>query len=109
MGVALTPWDIYYNEHITLVQISSIVSLIGAIIYLYVVFHNKTFPNKIGYAIIAQLIPVLIWMIILIVLRPDISTTHGLMLYTVTQKILSYIAISLTFYMGYIFWKLVKP
>jgi hypothetical protein len=108
VGVALTPWDIYYNEHITLVQISSLISLIGAIIYMYVVFHNKTFPNKIGYAIIAQLVPALIWMLILILLRPDITTINGLMMYTVTQKILAYISISLTFYMGYIFWKLVK-
>lgn len=109
VAVALTPWDIYFNEHVILVQIASLVSLIGVLLYIYVIFHNKTFPNKIGYAFIVIIVPALIWMMILILLRPDPSTTNGLMLYTVTQKILGYIAFACIFYIGYISWKLVKP
>lgn len=109
VAVALFPWDIYYNEHVTVVQISSLVLLIGLILYIYVIFHNKTFPNKIGYAYIVILVPSLIWMMIIILLRPDPSTANGLMLYTVSQKILGYIAFACIFYMGYISWKLVKP
>ncbi len=108
VAVALTPVDIYTYQHITFVQISSLISLIVAILILYVIFHNKTFPNKIGYAIIVMLVPALIWMMLIIILRPDPSTTNGLMLYTVTQKFLGYIAFACTFYIGYISWKLVK-
>jgi len=108
VGIALSPWDIYLNQHLIFVQISSFISLIGGILYIYVIFHNKTFPNKIGYAIIVQLVSSILWMVIIILLRPSISTINGLMLYTVSQKIFIYIAFACTFYMGYISWKLVK-
>lgn len=109
VGLAFTPWDIYYDEDVALVQIGSLISLIGGILYLYVIFHNRTFPNKIGYAFIAILVHALIWMMILILFRPDTYTTNGLMLYTLSQKILGYIAFAGYFYVAYISWKLVKP
>lgn len=108
VGEALTPADIYYNEHVAFGLIAILVVLIGLILYIYVIFHNKTFPNKIGYALIVYLVSILIFMMINILLRPDTSTTNGLMIYAMAQKILFYKLVAWTFYISYISWKLVK-
>ncbi|MFX1258007.1 MAG: hypothetical protein ACFFAN_09115 [Promethearchaeota archaeon] len=108
VGIALTPWDIYYEEHVIFVEISSLTSLIGGFLYVYVIFHNKTFTNKIGYVIIVQLVLGLIWIMILILLRPDPSTTNGLILHCVNQKIGVYVGLVSNFYISYISWKKIK-
>ncbi len=108
VGSALTPADIYYNEHVAFGLIAILVVLIGFTLYIYVIFHNKTFPNKIGYALIVYLVPILINLMISILLRPDTSSANGLMLHVVAQKILFYNLVAWTFYISYISWKLVR-
>jgi hypothetical protein len=109
VGLALTPWDIYYDEHRAFVNIWGNIILIGGILYIIVAFHNEEFPNRYAYTwiviIAAGVITSVIWN--LYGVWPP-TTTEELMLFTVGQKIVTYISLAGVFYTNYVLWEQIK-
>ena len=109
VGIAFTPWDIYYDEHMALVLISGYPSLIGGILYIIVVFHNEEFPNRYAYTWIVLLAVGFISSVIgnLYGVWPP-RTTAELMLPTAKQNIVTYISLACGFYLNYVLWEQIK-
>lgn len=108
IGIAFFTNDIDQNLHFLFVYLANFTITIAALLYLKPIFHNKTFPNKIGYIIIIELGIGITRTIIMIIYQPDYYTLDGLMLIVAGQKILFYINSVLNFYMAYILWKQIK-
>ena len=115
VGAAFTPWDIYFDEHMTFAIIWGYMSLIGGILYIIVIFHNKDYSNKYALLVIVMLSAGFIFTVFVtnvlnwpqVSLR-EISTREELMFHTVRQKITSYISISVNFLIYYGAWKQLK-
>ena len=109
VGFAFTPWDIYFNEHIAVGQLSAYMVYIGGILYIIVAFHNAEFPNRYAYTWIVILAVRVISLVILNIygVWPP-RTTEELMLFTVGQKITTYIDMACFFYLNYVLWEQIK-
>jgi hypothetical protein len=109
VGIAFTPWDIYYDEHMVFVNISGYMALIGGILYTIVLFHNEEFPNRIAYTFIVIIVAGVIISVIwgLYGVWPP-RTTEELMLFTAGQKIQTYINLACVFYIYYGLWNQIK-
>ena len=55
IGIAFAPWDIYVEEHDLLAFIEGLTSSIGRMLYIYVIFHNKKYPNRYAFTYIIAL------------------------------------------------------
>ena len=115
VGAAFTPWDIYFDEHMTFGIIMGYMTLIGGILYIIVIFHNKDYSNKYALLVIVMLSAGFIFTVFVtnvlnwpqVSLR-EISTREELMFHTVQQKITNYISISVNFLIYYGAWKQLK-
>ena len=109
VGVAFTPSDIYYDEHLALDQNSGLFSLVGGILYIIVAFHNEEFPNRFAYTFIVIIVAGVITGVIyyLFGVWPP-TTTEELMLFTAGQKINTYISLAVVFYLNYVLWEQIK-
>ena len=108
IGIAFFPNDVDLNLHLLFVYLANLSIAIGIIFYLKPIFHNKSFPNIIGYIMIIELGLGISRMIIMMIIQPDYYTLNGLMLVVAGQKFLFYVNSVLNFYMGYILWKQIK-
>ncbi len=111
VGIAFTPWDIYFYAHVFFVGMVGWTGNIALILYLIVVFHNLKYPNKNALPLIVVLVVGFISSIILNLFAvpfTNISTTQELMVYTVNQKINGYTSMVCTFLISYGAWKQIK-
>ncbi len=111
IGIAFTPWDIYFYAHVFFVWMSGWTGLIALILYIIVVFHNINYPNKNTFPwIIVIVVGVISSMVLNSIAVPftSISTTEELMVYTVNQKITGYIGMVCSFLVSYGAWKQIK-
>jgi magnesium-transporting ATPase (P-type) len=109
VGVAFTPWDIYYDEHLVFDELTGLFSGIGSILYIFVALHNKDFPNRFTYTWAVMIAAGVITLVInnLFGVWPP-TTTEELMLFTVGQKIRTYIFSACVFYLNYVLWEQIK-
>ncbi|MFX1392563.1 MAG: hypothetical protein ACFFAH_03215 [Promethearchaeota archaeon] len=109
VGIALTPWDIYFYEHVTFDRISGWFSLIGWIFIAIVLYHNKEFPDRIAYILIISIVvgtTISVTTNLFGVWPP--TNTEELMLFTAGQKIRIYFTNVCGLYIYYGIWKQIK-
>ena len=109
MGEAFAHWDTYYEAHMAFSEIMGITSLFASIFYTIVFFHNEEFPRRIAYSFIVVLLTGIIGSVILSLygIWPP-TTTEELMVFTVEQKIRTFISLPFIFYIYYSAWKKIK-
>lgn len=110
VGIAFTPGDIYYNAHVTFVQISGLTGLIGLILYIIVIFKSKAYPNRYAFILLILLVASNIYMVLTVFAVPlqDITSANELIIWTAGQKIMIYLNLICSFIILYGAWKLVK-
>lgn len=104
IGVAFTPWDLYFLAHGAFGVISSLTLLIALFLYSIVMIRNKTYPKKNTFTLIA-LDMLLVISIILPLIGVSIETAEGLMITVTIQKILTYFSLVFLFIHSYSAWK----
>jgi len=115
IGTAFTPPDLYQGPHYNFNVIMALSGLIGWILYIIVIFHNKDYSNKYALLVIVILLAGFIYTIFVTVFLNwpqvsfwEISTTEELRFHTVQQKITSYINLSVIFLINHGAWKQLK-
>ncbi len=108
VGIAFTPSNVYSAAHLLFVFISSLTGLIGGILYIIVIFHNKEFPNIYAFiyiiSITISIIMFSVWRFYAVPLA-NVSSTAELMVWTTGQKITIYKGLILGFIVRYGAWK----
>jgi len=104
IGVAFTPWDLYFLAHGAFGVISSLTLLIALILYSIVLVHNKIYPNKYAF-ILLTLEVILVISIILPLINVSMDTGEGLIITVTIQKILTYFSLVFMFIHSYGAWK----
>ena len=89
IGIAFTPYDIYFSVHVFFGRIMLISLFLASLIYSLIIFLNIEYPKK--YALTFFTLSIIVGIYILVVrIRSDISTTEALVLQVTFQKILFY-------------------
>jgi hypothetical protein len=114
-GTTFTPADILQGPHYNFNVIIALSGLIGWILYIIVIFHNKDYSNKYALLMIVILLAGFIYSIFVAIFLNwpqvsfwEISTTEELMFHTVQQKITTFINMSVIFLINYGAWKRIK-
>ena len=89
MGIAVTPWDLYYDIHLVFVYSFSITFLLVVILYPIAIVKNKSYPNSYA-AVFGLYVIVLSVYLGLLSWGPDVETREGLLVLATGQKVTVY-------------------
>ena len=104
VGIAFTPWDLYYDYHVMFVKLAFSSALLTAILYTIVIFLNKEYPKQSMYVFLAFVFILGVYLGILF-MGPNINTTEGLTIQATAQKIVDYSFITCLLFQSYQAWK----
>lgn len=107
IGLALTPLDIYTEEHIMLYRPAFLSSFLMAVFYTIVILLNKSYLNRYALIFLAFAI-ILVFYIIFLFSGVSIETTEGLTMHATSQKIVAYVLLISFLIEGYGAWKFEK-
>ncbi len=94
LGIALTPWDLYYTEHVFFVKIGFRLLLFSCILWAVNIYRTSYYPNLFAHAI-SMISVVLFAYILLLTFGPSPKESQeGLMIQVAGQKIIVYLLIS---------------
>ena len=90
IGIASTPWDLFYNLHMIFVWCFSVSFLLVVLFLSVAIFKNKNYSNLYAYIFIIYIIILLIYFVFLSS-GVDIETKRGLLIMATGQKIIIYL------------------
>jgi len=90
VGVALTPWDLYYPTHVFFVNLAFRCLLLAVVIVVFKIFKTEHFSNTYGY-LLSIICFILFGYVLLLIFGPDPKLSReGLILQATCQKIVVY-------------------
>lgn len=90
IGIAATPWDLYFTPHLIFAYGLSASFLLSVVSYLVAVLANRRYPNTYA-AVFAVYTIILAAYLGLVLLGPDMRTKEGLKILATGQKIAIYL------------------
>ena len=107
IGLALTPWDIYEEEHIMLYRPAFLSSFLMAIFYTIVILLNNSYLNR--YALIFLAFAIILAVYIMFLFSGvSTRTTEGWIMNATLQKLVAYVFLISLLIEGYGAWKFEK-
>ncbi|KPK85414.1 MAG: hypothetical protein AMS27_07380 [Bacteroides sp. SM23_62_1] len=107
IGIALTPWDLYFKAHMIFSYTFSISFILLAILYAIVIQLSRTYYTRYAIVLLIYLVTLLVFLGLMI-WGPSIDTPAGLRLLAVSQKIIIYsgmICLFIQFFGAYFYIK----
>ena len=111
IGIAMTPWDLYYETHMIFSYSFSIFFLIMTILYSAAIQLNRTYHNRYAIVFLIYLVILLVFLGLMI-WGPPIDTPLGLKILAISQKIIIYsgmICLIIQFFGAYFYIKKYLP
>lgn len=91
VGIALAPYDLFFDVHYQLVFWAFRTFLVAVGIYAYVIFRQNEYPRKYGWIFVVFTVFLAAYMLLL-TYGPDATTNSGLVIQATGQKIIVYVS-----------------
>lgn len=92
VGIALSPYDLYFELHYQFVMWAFRTFLIAVGLYAYVIFRQQHYPSRYGWVFVAFAV-LLAAYLALLTYGPSAKTSAGLVIQATGQKIIVYVSI----------------